>query len=433
MKLAIIGTGYVGLITGACFAEFGYQTVCIDKDQDRINELNNSKCPFYEPGVDTLLDKHLNKTKLLSFSNSLSKSISDADIIFITVGTPSKRIEAEADLSYVWEVAEEISNHVSKYCIVVTKSTVPVGTTKEVKSIISKKINEKDFDVVSNPEFLREGSALNDFMRPDRVVIGCENKKSEDMMRDLYRPLYLLETPIVSTTVESAEIIKYASNSFLATKISFINQVADLCEKVGADVQDVAKGMGIDKRIGNKFLHAGPGYGGSCFPKDVKAFIRTAKKHDVDLSILSSVDSFNEERVKKITNDFFSRANLIKGDQVSLLGLSFKPNTDDVRDSTSLKIAKLLQDKGIVVKSYDPEAMKNAKKENTELQLCNSAYEACEDTKAIIIGTEWNEFRALDFLKIKGSSKNLVIFDLRNIYNAKEIKNLGFQYFGTGK
>ena len=433
MKLAIIGTGYVGLITGACFAEFGYQTVCIDKDQDRINELNNSKCPFYEPGVDTLLDKHLNKTKLLSFSNSLSKSISDADIIFITVGTPSKRIEEEADLSYVWDVAEEISNHVSKYCIVVTKSTVPVGTTKEVKSIISKKINEKDFDVVSNPEFLREGSAINDFMRPDRVVIGCENKKSEDMMRDLYRPLYLLETPIVSTTVESAEIIKYASNSFLATKISFINQVADLCEKVGADVQDVAKGMGIDKRIGNKFLHAGPGYGGSCFPKDVKAFIKTAQKYDVDLSILSSVDSFNEERVNKITNNFFSRANLIKGDQVSLLGLSFKPNTDDVRDSTSLKIAKLLQDKGIVVKSYDPEAMDNAKKENTELQLCNSAYVACEDTKAIIIGTEWNEFRALDFLKIKRSSKNLVIFDLRNIYNPKEIKNLGFQYFGTGK
>ncbi|MDC0453403.1 nucleotide sugar dehydrogenase [Alphaproteobacteria bacterium] len=267
----------------------------------------------------------------------------------------------------------------------------------------------------------------------ERVVIGCENKKSENIMRELYRPLYLLETPIVSTTVESAEIIKYASNSFLATKISFINQVADLCEKVGADVQDVAKGMGIDKRIGNKFLHAGPGYGGSCFPKDVKAFIRTAKKHNVDLSILSSVDSFNEERVKKITNNFFSRANLIKGDKVSLLGLSFKPNTDDVRDSTSLKIAKLLQDKGIFVKSYDPEAMDNAKKENTELQLCDSAYDACEEAKAIIIGTEWNEFRALDFLKIKGSSKNLVIFDLRNIYNAKEIEDLGFQYFGTGK
>ena len=433
MKLAIIGTGYVGLITGACFAEFGYQTVCIDKDQSRIKELNNSKCPFYEPGVDTLLDKHLNKTKLLSFSNSLSKSINDADIIFITVGTPSKRIEGEADLSYVWNVAEEISNNISKYCIVVTKSTVPVGTTKEVKSIIAKKINEKDFDVVSNPEFLREGSAINDFMRPDRVVIGCENKKSEDIMKELYRPLYLLETPIVSTTVESSEIIKYASNSFLATKISFINQVADLCEKVGADVQDVAKGMGIDKRIGNKFLHAGPGYGGSCFPKDVKAFIRTAQKHDVNMSILSSVDLFNEERISKISNKFITKANLKKGDQVSLLGLSFKPNTDDVRDSTSLKIAKLLQDKDIVVKAYDPEAMDNAKKENSELQLYSSAYEACENTKAVIIGTEWNEFRALDFLKIKGSSKNLVIFDLRNIYNAKEIKDLGFHYFGTGK
>ena len=433
MKLAIIGTGYVGLITGSCFAEFGYQTVCIDKDENRVNELNNSKCPFYEPGVEALLDKHLNKTKLLSFSNSLSKSINDADIIFITVGTPSKRIEGEADLSFVWDVAEEISNNMRKYCMVVTKSTVPVGTTKQIKNIISKKMNEKDFDVVSNPEFLREGSAINDFMRPDRVVIGCENKKSEDIMKELYRPLYLLETPIVSTTVESAEIIKYASNSFLATKISFINQVADLCEKVGADVQDVARGMGIDKRIGNKFLHAGPGYGGSCFPKDVKAFIKTAQKHDVNMSILSSVDLFNEERISKISNKFITKANLKKGDQVSLLGLSFKPNTDDVRDSTSLKIAKLLQDKDIVVKAYDPEAMDNAKKENSELQLYSSAYEACENTKAVIIGTEWNEFRALDFLKIKGSSKNIVIFDLRNIYKAKEIKDLGFQYFGTGK
>ena len=433
MKLAIIGTGYVGLITGACFAEFGYQTVCIDKDESRVKELNNSKCPFYEPGVEALLDKHLNKTKLLSFSNSLSQSINDADIIFITVGTPSKRIEGEADLSFVWDVAEEISNNINKYCIVVTKSTVPVGTTKEVKNIISKKIDRNNFDVVSNPEFLREGSAVNDFMRPDRVVIGCENKKSEDIMKELYRPLYLLETPLISTTVESAEIIKYASNSFLATKISFINQVADLCEKVGADVQDVAKGMGIDKRIGNKFLHAGPGYGGSCFPKDVKAFITTAQKHDVDLSILSSVDTFNENRINKISKKIISKANLNKGDYVGLLGLSFKPNTDDVRDSTSLKIAKLLQDMGIFVKAYDPEAMDNAKKENTELQLFDSAYEACEDTKAIIIGTEWNEFRALNFLKIQKSSKNLIIFDLRNIYNAKEIEELGLQYFGTGK
>ena len=409
MKLAVIGTGYVGLITGACFAEFGYQTVCIDKDKKRVEKLNNSQCPFYEPGVDDLLDKHLNKTKLLSFSSSLSESVKDADIIFITVGTPSKRIEGEADLSYVWDVAQEISHNMNKYCIVVTKSTVPVGTTKEVKNIISKKISEKNFDVVSNPEFLREGSALKDFLRPDRVVIGCENKKSEDIMKELYSPLYLVEAPIVSTTIESSEVIKYASNSFLATKISFINQVADLCEKVGADVQEVARGMGIDKRIGNKFLHAGPGYGGSCFPKDVKAFVRTAEKNDVNLSILSSVDKFNEERVNKITNKVVSKADLKKGDQVSLLGLSFKPNTDDVRDSTSLKIAKLLQNAGIIIKSYDPKAMNNAKIENAEIILCSNAYDACKDTKAIIIGTEWNEFRALDFLKIKGSNDNLVI------------------------
>jgi len=433
MKLAIIGTGYVGLITGSCFAEFGYETVCIDKNQERVNELKNSKCPFYEPGVEDLLDKHLNKTKLLSFSSSLSESIKDADIIFITVGTPSKRFEGEADLTYVWDVAEEISENIHKYCVVVTKSTVPVGTTKKVKKIIAKKISEKNFDVVSNPEFLREGSAIDDFMRPDRVVIGCENKKSDKIMKELYRPLYLIETPIISTTIESSEIIKYASNSFLATKISFINQVADLCEEVGANVQDVAKGMGIDRRIGNKYLHAGPGYGGSCFPKDVKAFIKTAENNNLDLSILSAVDQFNEERVNSIVNKIISKSNLKKGDKVTLLGLSFKPNTDDVRDSTSLKIAKLLIDKGIIIKSYDPEAMENAKLENSELVLFKDAYKACEDTSVIVIGTEWNEFRALNFFKIKNNRENLYIFDLRNIYNPEELKDLGYKYFGTGK
>ena len=433
MKLAIIGTGYVGLITGACFAEFGYETVCIDKDEYRVKELNNSKCPFYEPGIEDLLKKHLHKTKLLSFSNSISQSLKDSDIIFITVSTPSKRLEGEADLTNVWNVAEEISENINKYCVIVTKSTVPVGTTKEIKKIIAKKINDKDFDVVSNPEFLREGSAINDFMRPDRVVIGCENKKSEDIMKELYNPLQLIEIPIVSTTIESSEIIKYASNSFLATKISFINQVAELCEVVGANVQDVAKGMGIDKRIGNKYLHAGPGYGGSCFPKDVKAFISTAEKNNVNLSIISAVDKFNDERVERITSKIIAKSNLQKEDTVSLLGLSFKPNTDDIRDSTSLKIAKLLINKGIRIKSYDPVSMEIAKSENTELILCNNAYEACEDAKAIIIGTEWNEFRALDFLKIKKHATNLVIFDLRNIYKAKDLKDLGFEYFGTGK
>jgi len=433
MKLAIIGTGYVGLITGSCFAEFGYETVCIDKNQKRVDELNNSKCPFYEPGVEDLLDKHLNKTKLLGFSSSLSESVKDADIIFITVGTPSKRLEDEADLSYVWNVAEEISENINKYCVIVTKSTVPVGTTKKIKKIIAKKISEKNFDVVSNPEFLREGSAINDFMRPDRVVIGCENKKSEDIMKELYRPLYLIETPIISTTIESSEIIKYASNSFLATKISFINQVADLCEEVGANVQDVAKGIGIDKRIGNKFLHAGPGYGGSCFPKDVKAFIKTAENYNLNLSILSAVDKFNEERVNSIVNKIISKPYLKKGDKVTLLGLSFKPNTDDVRDSTSIKIAKLLIDQGIIVKSYDPEAMENAKLENSEIVLCKDAYEACEDTSVIVIGTEWNEFRALNFFKIKNNRESLYIFDLRNIYNPEELKDLGYKYVGTGK
>ena len=433
MKLAIIGTGYVGLITGACFAEFGYQTVCVDKDENRVGQLNNSKCPFHEPGIEDLLEKHLNKTKLLTFSNSLSKSVKDSDIVFITVGTPAKKLGGEADLSYVWNVAEEISKHINKYCIIVTKSTVPVGTTKKVKNIISKKIKEENFDVVSNPEFLREGSAITDFMRPDRVVIGCENKKSEDIMKELYRPLYLIETPIVSTTLESSEIIKYASNSFLATKISFINQIADLCEKVGADVQDVAKGIGIDKRIGGKFLHAGPGYGGSCFPKDVKAFISTGEKNEVDLSILSAVDKFNELRVKSITEKIISKSNLKKGDTISMLGLSFKPNTDDIRDSTSLKISKLLTSAGINIKSYDPEAMKNAKLENDALILCKDPYEACEKTKAIIIGTEWNVFRALNFNKIKMNTNNLVIFDIRNIYNSKELTDLGFKYYGTGK
>ena len=432
MNLTIIGTGYVGLISGACFAEFGYQTVCVDKDQNRIDELNQSKCPFYEPGIEDLLNKHLNKTKLLSFSNSVSQSVENADIIFITVGTPSRRIEGEADLSFVWDVAKEISENIKKYCLVVTKSTVPVGTTKQVKQIILENINENRFDVVSNPEFLREGSAVNDFMRPDRVVIGCENHNSENIMRELYRPLNLNEIPIVSTSIEASEIIKYASNSFLATKISFINQVSDLCEQVGANIQDVAKGMGIDKRIGSKFLHAGPGYGGSCFPKDVKAFINTANNHNVDLSILSAVDKFNDGRVDKMADKIMSKAKLRKGETATILGLSFKPNTDDIRDSTSIRIAKILNQKGIKIKSYDPEAMSNAKKENPFLVSCDNAYIACEESKAIIIGTEWNEFRALDLKKIINNKNNLCIFDLRNIYNPKELKQLGFDYFGTG-
>ena len=302
MKLVIVGTGYVGLVTGSCFAEFGYDTLCVDKNENRINELKNAKSPFFEPGLDDLLSKHINKTKLLSFTSSLSSAMNNADIVFITVGTPYLKSEEETDLSAVREVAKEIAENIKNYTVVVTKSTVPPGTTKEVKKIIASKVPEKNFDVVSNPEFLREGSAINDFMRPDRVIIGIENKKSENIMREIYRPLFLKETPIISTTIESSEIIKYASNSFLATKIAFINEVSDLCEKVDADVQDVAKAMGLDNRIGSKFLNVSPGYGGSCFPKDVKTFSSAAKKYGVDLSIVKAVDSSNTQRTINIAS-----------------------------------------------------------------------------------------------------------------------------------
>ena len=433
MKLVVVGTGYVGLITGACFAEFGYETVCVDKDKSRIDKLKNAKCPFFEPGIDGLLSKHLNDTKLLSFTPSIAEAVEDANVVFITVGTPTKRLENDADLSAVWDVAEELSKHIKNYCVVVTKSTVPVGTTTKLKQIISKKLDLNKFDVVSNPEFLREGSAINDFMRPDRIVLGTESKKSENIMRELYRPLNLIETPIVSTSIETSEVIKYASNSFLATKIGFINQIADLCEKVGADVQDVAKAMGIDKRIGSKFLNAGPGFGGSCFPKDVKAFVNTANNYDVDFSILNSVTISNEARPLNIANKIIKLKNFKKGNIIALLGLTFKPNTNDVRDSTSIKIAKEFVKNDIKIQSYDPEGMISAKSIVKELTLCNSAYEACKSANCLIIATEWNEFRALDFNKIKELLKDLVIFDLRNIYNPSELKQIGFEYHGVGK
>tara|TARA_Y100000996_G_scaffold186339_1_gene145626 strand:+ start:1341 stop:2636 length:1296 start_codon:yes stop_codon:yes gene_type:complete len=431
MKLVMVGTGYVGLVSGACFAEFGYQTICVDNDSNRISELNSGKCPFYEPGMDDLISKHLNTTKLLAFSNSLNESMKNADIIFITVGTPSRRLEDEADLSYVWSVAEEIGNNIKKYCLVVTKSTVPVGTSQEIKKIIQKKVSNENFDVVSNPEFLREGSAINDFMRPDRVVIGTENKKSENIMKELYRPLYLRETPLVSTSIETSEIIKYASNSFLATKIGFINEIADLCESVGANVQDVSKALGIDQRIGSKFLNAGPGYGGSCFPKDVKAFISTADKFNVNLSIVSAVHKSNKNRIEKIANKIIN--NTKKNDVLTILGLSFKPNTDDIRESTSIKLAVVLKEKGYTVNCFDPKAMNNAKKEITDLNYFKTAFEACSGSDAIIICTEWNEFRALNFEEIGKIVKQKKIFDLRNIYNSEELEKIGYEYYGTGK
>ncbi|MDC0056649.1 UDP-glucose/GDP-mannose dehydrogenase family protein [Alphaproteobacteria bacterium] len=433
MKLVMVGTGYVGLVSGACFAEFGFETVCVDKDQNRIDNIAKGKCPFFEPGMDELLIKHSQKTKLLSFTTSLAEAMQNANIVFITVGTPSRRIEDEADLTAVWDVSHEIAKNIKSYCVVVIKSTVPVGTTKKIKKIIESKTSFQNFDVVSNPEFLREGSAINDFLRPDRVVIGTESEKSEKIMRELYRPLKLNETPIVSTTIETSEVIKYASNSFLATKIGFINQVADLCEAVGANVQDVAKAMGIDKRIGSKFLHAGPGYGGSCFPKDIKAFKATAKKFNIDFSILDAVNSSNENRPQMIVKKILDTRKFDSNSSIALLGLSFKPNTDDIRDSTSLKIAAILQKHNIKINCYDPAAMDNALRHNKTLSFFDSVYDACEGVNAIIIGTEWNEFRALDFTKIKEKIKDAIIFDLRNIYRSAELEELGFSYHGIGK
>ena len=433
MKLVMVGTGYVGLVSGACFAEFGFETVCVDKDKSRIEKIEKGNCPFFEPSMDDLLIKHSQKTKLLSFTTSLAEAMQNANIVFITVGTPSRRIEDEADLTAVWDVSHEIAKNIKSYCVIVIKSTVPVGTTKKIQKIIESKISSQNFDVVSNPEFLREGSAINDFMRPDRVVIGTESEKSEKIMRELYRPLKLNETPIVSTTIETSEVIKYASNSFLATKIGFINQVADLCEAVGANIQDVAKAMGIDKRIGSKFLHAGPGYGGSCFPKDVKAFKATAKKFNIDFSILDAVNSSNENRPQMIVKKILDTRKFDSNSSIALLGLSFKPNTDDIRDSTSLKIAAILQKNNIKINCYDPVAMDNALKHNKTLNFFDSVYDACEGVNAIIIGTEWNEFRALNFTKIKEKIKEAIIFDLRNIYRSAELEELGFSYYGIGK
>ena len=430
----MVGTGYVGLVSGLCFAEFGYETVCIDKNQSRLKSIREGKSPFYEPGLDDLLDKHINSTKRLTLSSDLAKEVKKANVIFITVGTPSRRLEDEADLSSIIDVAREIAVNISNYSVIVTKSTVPVGTTRKIKEIILEQISQDQFDVVANPEFLREGSAINDFMRPDRVVIGTDSKKSEKIMKEIYRPLYLLDTPIVTTSIETAEIIKYASNSFLATKISFINEIADLCEVAGANVKDVAKAMGLDKRIGSKFLHTGPGFGGSCFPKDVKAFSATAKKLGIDLSILNAVNLFNRARPVKISSKILKYYNDdLKNVTLTILGLSFKPNTDDIRDSTSLIIAQELLKKGIKIKVYDPKAMLNAKKEIRELEFCDNAYEACEQSNGLIIATEWNEFRALDLNKIKSLLVKPVIFDLRNIYNPSEISKLGMEYFGIGE
>ena len=428
MKITIIGAGYVGLVQATCLADFGFNVTCIEKDVEKLRELKFRRIPFYEPGLEDLFRRNL-KNNRLSFTNEYSDNISEADIIFICVGTPPKK-NGESNLNFVDQVSKDISNKIKGYTVIVSKSTVPVGTSRRIENLLKKNNSTKTFDVVSNPEFLREGAAINDFMRPDKIIIGCRTKKAEKILKKIYKKL---KRPYVVTSNETAEIIKYANNSFLATKITFINEIADLCENIGAEVETVAKAIGLDGRIGPKFLHPGPGYGGSCFPKDVKSLIYQGNKNSTDLKIAKAVDRANElrikslfQRVKKITKNKFNNI------QICLLGISFKPNTDDVRESPGIKLAKDLGRTKAKIKIYDPEGMGNAKKElSKSIEFCNDEYEALKNTSLLIIVTEWSQFKNLNLSKVKKLMKKPVILDLRNIYS-KEITQLGFQYHSIG-
>lgn len=433
MKITIVGAGYVGLVSAACFAEFGVRVTNVDNDHEKIDRLKNGEIPIFEPGLIDLVARGIRNGNL-SFSVSLEDSVPNSDVVFIAVGTPSRRGDGHADLGYVYQAARDIAKNINRYTVVVTKSTVPVGTGREIERIIKETNPKADFDVCSNPEFLREGAAINDFMRPDRVVIGCSSKKAEEVMRALYRPLYLIETPMVITNLETAELIKYAANAFLATKITFINEIADLCEKVGADVQTVAKGIGLDGRIGRKFLHAGPGYGGSCFPKDTRALLHTAKENGVSLRIVDAVVSVNSERKKSMANRVIEACGgSVKGKTIAILGLTFKPNTDDMRESVSLDVIPMLQEAGAKIRAYDPAGMKEAEKIFQDVLFCQNAYETMRGADAAVILTEWNEFRALDLEHIRSILLSPVLVDLRNIYKPEHMEKAGFKYFSIGR
>jgi len=433
MRIAVIGTGYVGLVSGACFSEFGLDVACVDKDAGKIAGLKAGKMPIYEPGLEDLVGNNVRSGRL-SFSTDLQASVKGADAVFIAVGTPSRRGDGHADLTYVHDAAREIAEAMDHYTVVVTKSTVPVGTGREVARLIRETRPNADFDVASNPEFLREGSAIGDFMRPDRVVIGAESDLAREVIRRLYRPLYLIETPIVFTSIETAELIKYAANTFLATKITFINEIADLCEKVGANVNDVARGIGLDGRIGRKFLHAGPGYGGSCFPKDTLALVKTAQVHGAPLKIVEAVVAVNEARKLAMADRVVAAlGGSVKGCTIAALGLTFKPNTDDMRDSPSLGILPALQKAGAVIRAFDPEGMVEAKKLMPDLTYCRDAYDCMTGADALVLITEWNEFRALDLGRVKSLLRQPILIDLRNVYNPAEMAEAGFRYGSIGR
>ena len=434
MQIAMIGTGYVGLVSGTCFSEFGFSVTCVDKNENKISQLKSNKMPIYEPGLDVLVKKNQDAGRL-SFTTDLNRTVADADVVFIAVGTPTRRGDGHADLSYVFDAAEEIAEYISGYTVIVTKSTVPVGTGKKIFKIIRQKRSDLKFDVASNPEFLREGSAINDFMRPDRVVVGVMGEEAKNVLEKVYSPLNLIETPIQFTDLETAELIKYAANSFLAVKISFINQIADLCEKVGADVHDVAKGIGLDKRIGPKFLHPGPGFGGSCFPKDTIALVKTAEQVGGKISIVEEVVSYNQERKLSMAQRIISQLKTgIKNKKVSILGLAFKPETDDMRDSPALEIISELYSKGANIIAYDPAAMNEAKSFFQDKVVFAEDSENCiRGADVCVIITEWNEFRAIPASKFSDLMNGNVVVDLRNIYSPHEMRGAGLNYSSIGR
>jgi UDPglucose 6-dehydrogenase len=432
MNIAVIGSGYVGLITGACFAEFGLNVTCVDIDEKKIKSLRKGVVPFYEPGLEELLRRNIS-TGRIHFTSNIAEAVEASLVIFIAVGTPP-RGDGSADMKFVQGVAKEIANHINSYKVIVTKSTVPVGTGERVRKIISRNLKEHiDFDVVSNPEFLREGAGIEDFMRPNRVVIGTSSDQATAIMKDLYRPLYLIETPIIITDVKTAELIKYASNAFLATKISFINEIANLCENVGADVQLVAKSMGLDRRIGAKFLHAGPGFGGSCFPKDTRALLQIGKENKARLGVINAVVKANEFQKEKAAKKIINAVGKLKGKSICILGLSFKPNTNDIREAPALSIIDKLLKGGAKIRAFDPVAMKDAKQVLPKITYCKDAYDAARGAEAVVIITEWNQFRNLDLNRIKKALKGNLFFDLRNIYDSDRLVKLGFTYYSTGR
>ena len=433
MKVAMIGAGYVGLVSAAGFSEFGTDVVCVDKDAPKIEMLRNGGLPIYEPGLEDLVGRNVEAGRL-RFATDLQEAVAGAEAVFIAVGTPSRRGDGHADLSYVHAAAREIATAIRGYTVVVTKSTVPVGTGREIEAIIRKANPDADFDVASNPEFLREGSAIGDFLRPDRVVIGTGSLRARDVMRKLYRPLYLIETPILFTRRETSELIKYAANAFLATKITFINEIADLCEKLGADVHQVARGIGLDGRIGPKFLHPGPGYGGSCFPKDSLALVRTAQDSGVPLRIVEVVADINAKRKRAMAQRVIDACGGdVTGRTIAILGVTFKPNTDDMRESPSLEIVPMLQAAGACIRAYDPEGMPEADPLLPDVSWCDDAYEAMLDADAAVILTEWNQFRNLDLDRVRALLKTPVFIDFRNIYNPREMAEGGFSYTSIGR